>query len=343
MNRKADRLSSANLLRRPRSDWHDLLAASVSTAQELAARLPVSAVALAPVAARYPVRINPYFLGLIQSPGDPIWRQVVPDGRELETDRLPADPMDEERQSPLPGLTHRYPDRVLLRVTNRCAVFCRHCLRKRLMGDPARSPGREALAAALDYIRRHRAIREVILSGGDPLLLEDEALDRLLDRLQAIPQVEIVRIHSRVPGALPQRITPDLARLLRRRHPLHMVLQFNHPREITPEARRACRRLAQAGIPLGCQSVLLRGVNDDPAVMADLMRGLLRLGVKPYYLHHADPVRGAGHFRTDVATGLRIMAHLRQDPGGLAVPCYVADLPGGGGKVVLDPGGVERL
>ncbi len=343
MNTKANRLSSPILGCGTRGDWHDLLAASIRTPTELAARLPLEAATIAPVAARYPICVNPYFLSLIGAPGDPIWCQAVPDVRELEDQGLESDPLHESRQSPVHGLTHRYPDRVLLMVTNRCAVYCRHCLRKRMVGDPAQAPDQAALQEALGYIRRHRAIREVILSGGDPLLLEDEALDRLLGRLAAIAHVQVVRLHTRAPCTLPQRITPRLARMLRHHHPLHMVLHFNHPREITAQAAVACRRLAQAGIPLGCQTVLLRGVNDDPGVMAGLMRALLRLRVKPYYLHHADPVRGTDHFRTSIDTGLRIMASLRRDPGGMGVPCYAADLPGGGGKTVLDAGGVERL
>jgi len=343
MNTKAKRLSSPIFRARVRGDWHELLAASIRTAAALAAQLPLEASAIAPVAARYPLCINPYFLKLIRSPGDPIWRQAVPDVRELEADGMVSDPLDEKRQSPVPGLTHRYPDRVLLTVSNRCAVYCRHCLRKRMVGDPAQALHPAALRDALDYIRRHRAVREVILSGGDPLLLEDEALDRVLGSLRAIAHVQVVRLHTRAPCTLPQRVTPGLVRMLRRHHPLHMVLQFNHPLEITAQAGVACHRLAQAGIPLGCQTVLLRGVNDDPQVMADLMRALLRLRVKPYYLHHADPVCGTAHFRTAIDTGLRIMARLRLDPGGMAAPCYVADLPGGGGKTVLDPGGVERL
>lgn len=326
---------------RRRDDWQAALAASIVSAEALAAHLPVDAALVARVASRYPLRITPHMLSLIQRPGDAIWRQVVPDERELIDDALAADPLGEIAGSALPGVIHRYPDRVLLTVTHHCAVYCRHCLRKRMVGDAAVSPERLNVARALAYIRRRPAIREVILSGGDPLMLPDERLAALLTRLRSIRHVATIRIHSRMPCALPQRITPSLVHLLRRFHPLWFVTQFNHPQEICAAAAAACRRLVDAGIPLACQSVLLRGVNDEPQVLAELMRALTRMRIQPYYLHHADPVAGTGHFRTATASGLSIMRALRRQLSGWPLPCYVADQPDGGGKALLSPGAAE--
>jgi lysine 2,3-aminomutase len=307
---------------------------------QLATRFGIDPVPLETVAARYPVRISPHYLSLIREPGDPIWRQCVPDPRELEDDQLP-DPLDEERLSPVPGLIHRYPDRVVWLVSDECAVYCRFCMRKRRLGQAF--PSTEAdRSAALDYIGSHPEIRDVILSGGDPLMLTDGEMDDLLGRLRAISHVEIIRIGSRIPVVLPQRITPELCNLLKRHHPLYLNTHFNHPVEVTPEAAGACARLADAGIPLGNQTVLLKGVNDDPAVMTLLMQRLLAIRVRPYYLHQMDLVRGTGHFRTSVACGVRIMATLRGHTSGLANPYYVIDLPGGKGKVPVLPETVRR-
>ncbi len=292
------------------------------------------------VAARYPVRISPHYLSLIQEPGDPIWQQCVPDPRELDDDQLP-DPLDEERLSPVPGLIHRYPDRVVWLVSNECAVFCRFCMRKRRLGQPLPEP-RVSREAALDYIASHPEIRDVILSGGDPLMLPDAELEEILSRLRAIPHVEIIRIGSRIPVVLPERITLELCDLLKRYHPLYLNTHFNHPLEITPQAAAACGKLADAGIPLGNQSVLLKGVNDDPATMTLLMQRLLAIRVRPYYLHQMDLVRGTGHFRTSVESGVRIMAALRGHTSGLAIPYYVIDLPGGKGKMPILPETVQR-
>jgi lysine 2,3-aminomutase len=320
--------------------WQRLIAESIVTAEDLAARLPVDPERIRPVIRRYPMRITPYYLGLIRREGDPIWRQAVPDPAEIADSPLAADGLGEESQSPVAHLTHRYPDRVLFAVSGECAMYCRHCMRKRKVGRAAgitTATRREGLA----YIRDQRQVREVILSGGDPLMLADDVIGDLLAAPRAIPHVETIRIHSRIPCTLPQRITPSLVGILGRFHPLFFNTHFNHPAELTPAAARACAALADAGIPLGCQSVLLRGVNDDPDVMQTLLRGLLKMRVKPYYLHHPDPIRGTAHFRLPVRRGLELMRRLRGAVSGMAVPQYMIDLPGGGGKVPLLPDYVQ--
>jgi lysine 2,3-aminomutase len=314
--------------------WQRQMAAAITEPREIAARFGVDGEPMRVVATRYPLRITPYYFSLIESPDDPIWRQCIPDPRELNDDRQQPDPLNEAGLSPVPGLIHRYPDRVVLLVSNSCAVYCRFCMRKRQVGCASASTDP---IDALAYIAATPAIRDVILSGGDPLLLSDEELADLLSRLRAIPHVEMIRIGSRIPVTLPSRITPRLCRLLKRFHPLYINTHFNHPREITPEAAAACGRLVDAGIPLGNQTVLLKGVNDDPAVMKRLMQGLLSIRVRPYYIHQLDLVQGTGHFRTAVRQGLAIMEGLRGHTSGLATPYYVIDLPGGKGKVPLLP------
>ncbi|HEY6006745.1 MAG TPA: KamA family radical SAM protein [Geobacteraceae bacterium] len=320
--------------------WQKTLRNSISDPVELAGRFNIEPAPLTEVAARYPLRITPHYLGLIQQPGDPIWRQCVPDPRELADDQA-ADPLDEERLSPVPGLIHRYPDRVVLLVSTTCAVYCRFCMRKRGVGCAAGMTVVN-LDDACAYIAATPAIRDVILSGGDPLLLPDERLADILLRLRAIPHVEIIRVGTRVPVTLPERVTSRLCRLLKRFHPLYVNTHFNHPREVSSEAARACGRLADVGIPLGNQTVLLKGVNDDPLVMRRLMERLLVIRVKPYYIHQMDLVRGTGHFRTRIASGLAVMEALRGHVSGLATPYYVVDLPGGKGKVPLLPDSHRR-
>jgi lysine 2,3-aminomutase len=317
--------------------WQDLLGESITTAEDLCRRFSVSPEVVAPVIQRYPMRINPYFLSLIQEPGDPLWRQAIPDPAEL-ADALPeADPLAEEAQSPVPQLIHRYPDRAVFLVSAQCALFCRHCMRKRKVGQPF-TVTKGTIASGIEYIRETPAIRDVILSGGDPLLLSDDRLiDGILAPLRAIRHVEILRIHTRVPCTLPQRVTESLVRRLKAFSPLYINIQFNHPDEITEASARACTLLADAGIPLGCQTVLLKGVNDRPAVMKQLMRKLLTIRVKPYYIHQGDLVKGTGHFRTAIRTGLDIMASLRGHTSGMCVPQYMIDLPGGGGKIPMLP------
>lgn len=285
---------------------------------------------------RYPMRINPYYLELIKREGDPIYRQCIPDRAEIEDHRGHDDPLNEEALSPVPGLTHRYPDRVLFLVSDRCAMYCRFCNRKRKVGKPGvvtSSTIREGLA----YIRGHSEVRDVLLSGGDPLLLSDNMLFEILSQLRDISHVEIIRIGTRVPCSLPQRVTPQLTNILHSFHPLYINTHFNHPAEITPTSSLACKRLADAGIPIGCQTVLLKGVNDDPAVMGTLMKKLLTIRVRPYYLFQGDLARGTAHFWTPIEKGLEIMARLRGYTSGLSVPHFAIDLPGGGGKVPLLP------
>lgn len=316
--------------------WQKLLAQSINTPHELAAVLGLDAHTTAPVTAHFPARINPYYLSLIKTVNDGIWQQAVPSPKELVPDNGSADPLCEEAQSPVPGLTHRYPDRVILLVAEQCVMFCRFCMRKRKTGGEG-VVNRQTIQAGIDYIKRTPAIHDVILSGGDPLMLTDDALKGILSQIRAIPHVAIIRIHTRMPCTLPQRITPELTQMLKQFHPLFINTHFNHPAELTPEAAKACNLLNTAGIPLGCQTVLLKGVNDEAGIMRELMTGLLRLRIKPYYLHHPDAVCGTAHFRPSVAKGLAIMQSLRGHVSGMAVPQYMLDLPLGGGKVPLLP------
>ena len=289
----------------------------------------------------FPIRINSYFLDQIKEENDPLWRQVVPTLEELDDflsdeELLESDPLNEEGDMPVPELVHRYPDRVLLMVNNQCPIICRFCTRKRKIGFPG-IVTRETLRQGIDYIRNHPEIRDVILSGGDPLLVPDKELDRILGELRSIPHLEIIRIGTRVPGTLPQRITQDLCAILKKHHPLYFNLHFNHPSEITPEVEKACNMLADAGIPLGSQTVLLEGVNDNSEVMRELMLKLLKIRVKPYYIYQADMTLGTDHFRTTVEKGLDIMKDLQGHISGMGVPYFVIDAPGGGGKVRLLP------
>jgi lysine 2,3-aminomutase len=295
---------------------------------------------LAKVLHEFRLGITPYYLSLIDpaSPDDPIRLQAVPSFDEfLSLDTGEDDPLAEEQFSPVPGITHRYPDRCLLVATNSCALYCRYCTRKRIMGEGAAPPARSVLKMAVDYIARTPAIRDVIISGGDPMTWATSRIEELLRDLRAIPHLEIIRIGSRVPVTLPQRITPELCAMLERYGPLWINVHFNHPREITADAARACDRLLRSGIPLNNQAVLLRGVNDDSETMRSLVHALMRAKVRPYYLYHCDPVRGADHFRTTVAKGLEIIENLRGHTSGLAIPTYVIDAPEGGGKIPIQP------
>ena len=287
-----------------------------------------------------PMGITPYFMSLLcpDDPGQPLRRTVIPTVEELRRSPGEAnDPLGEDHQSPVPGLVHRYPDRVLLMALDFCATFCRYCTRSRVVGHGALPPTRARLERAFEYIRRTPTVRDVLLSGGDPLTLCTEKLEWILCELRRIPHVEIVRIGTKVPVVLPQRITPNLVRTLRKYHPLWMSLHFTHPDECTPEVYRACTRLADAGIPLGSQTVLLRGINDEVETMRTLMHHLLMMRVRPYYLYQCDPISGSAHFRTPVEKGLEIVAGLRGFTTGYAVPTYVIDAPGGGGKIALMP------
>jgi lysine 2,3-aminomutase len=316
--------------------WQQELREALTEVAELAARFDLDPQLLAPVAARYPLRISPAILALIETPGDPIWRQFVPDPRELEETGL-VDPLGEENLSPVPSVVHRYPDRALFLVSGSCASYCRFCTRKRRVGCTGSAPSFRELREGIEYISACPQIRDVLFSGGDPLLLPDAVLGDLLDRVHQIPHVEIIRIGSRVPLTLPRRVTPQLCRLLQRFSPLFLNTHFNHPRELTPDAVAACNLLADHGIVLGNQTVLLKGVNAEPGIIQELFFNLLKMRVRPYYLHQMDLVRGGEHFRTPLAVGLNIMAGLRGPVAGLASPHFVVDLPGGKGKVPLLP------
>ncbi len=321
--------------------WQKSLAKSVNSLRELAGRFKIDPGPLRPVVEHYPMRITPHYLNLIQEIGDPIWLQCVPDFRELENS-LPVDSSNEAVYSPIPGLIHRYPDRVVLLVSSTCATFCRFCMRKSWLQSQKRPMTNEAIENAMAYIEQTPSVRDVILSGGDPLLLPDESLESTLTRLRKISHVEIIRIGSRAPVTLPERITRNLCRMLKRYHPLYVNTHFNHPLEITPQSSKACIRLVEGGIPVGNQTVLLKGVNEDPAVMKELMQKLLTIRVKPYYIHHVDLVQGISHFRTSVEQGKKIMASLRGHTSGMATPYYVIDLPQGKGKVPILPDDVKR-
>lgn len=288
-----------------------------------------------------PFRVTPYYLSLLDpdDPAQPVRRTVVPVRQEqLRAPCEADDPLGEDSDSPVPGIVHRYPDRVLFLVTDHCAMYCRYCTRTRMVGrGEAAGTHRNTWEAALSYIESNTSVRDVLLSGGDPLTLPDEALEWLLVRLSRVPHVEMVRIGTKVPVVLPQRITSGLTRMLKRFHPLWMSIHFTHPAELTPEVHRACGRLADAGIPLGSQTVLLAGVNDDVPTMTSLVHGLVRMRVRPYYLYQCDPIPGSSHFRTPVTKGIEIIQGLRGHTTGYAVPSYVIDAPAGGGKIPLLP------
>lgn len=316
-------------------EWKRLVRDTVDTPEKLAAALDVDLEKMRKIHEEFPIRINPYYLSLIEEVGDPIWKQVVPDTKELIVTGV-EDPLHEEEDSEVANVTHRYPDRVLFYVNYMCPIYCRFCTRKRKVGDPDSIPD-DNTERGLQYLREHPEVRDVIISGGDPLMLTDRKIDYIVGGLRAINHIEIIRIGSRVPVTLPQRITPNLCAILKKHHPFYINTHFNHPREITPETTEACGMLADAGIPLGNQAVLLKGVNDDPDVMVELMKKLLAIRVKPYYIYQADLVVGTDHFRTSIKKGLEIIAALRGHISGLGVPHYVVDAPGGGGKIALLP------
>jgi lysine 2,3-aminomutase len=326
------------------NDWHWQLQHRITSLEQLQRLMP----ALSPEELagtqlanhKLALAITPYFFNLIDPANEfcPIRRQVIP--RLEETRTAPwemTDPCGEDSHSPVPGLVHRYPDRVLFLVTDRCAAYCRYCTRSRLVSNASGYDFHPQFDRQILYIRQHPEIRDVLLSGGDPLLFSDEKLDALLSRLRAIPHVEFIRIGTRIPVFLPQRITPELCAMLKKHHPLFISIHSNHPRELTTEVRFALNRLADAGIPLGNQSVLLRHVNDDAAVMKVHVHKLLMCRVKPYYLYQCDLIAGSAHLRASVRKGIEIMENLRGHTSGYAIPTYVIDAPGGGGKVPVSP------
>jgi lysine 2,3-aminomutase len=325
-------MTAAKALRANRRASSDLSEAPAANRNRLAA--------LEQVAARYAVAITPAVADMMEAsdPHDPIARQFLPDARELE--HLPqelADPIGDDAHSPVEGVVHRYPDRVLLKLVNACAVYCRFCFRREMVGPGRGGLSPRALTAALDYIARTPQIWEVILTGGDPLVLSPRRLKDVIARLTAIDHVKVIRVHTRMPTVAPDRITPALVKALRSDKATFVVLHANHARELTKEARAACARFVDAGIPMLSQSVLLRGVNDDAETLGELMRTLVACRIKPYYLHHADLAPGTAHFRTTIAQGQALMRTLHGRTSGLCVPSYVLDIPGGYGKAPIGP------
>jgi len=325
------------------NDWRWQLKNRISTPRRLAEFFPLTPeerLATERSQVMFRLGITPHYATLIDpnDPDCPIRRQVVPREEELVVAPFEdADPLNEDGASPVPGLTHRYPDRVLLLITHECALYCRYCTRRRIVGDQKGNDPAH-LANAIDYIRRHSQIRDVLISGGDPLSVSDHRLEDVLRRLRAIEHVEIIRIGTRFPVVMPQRITTELVAMLRRYHPLWLNTHFNHPFELAPiETRRAMERLADAGIPTGNQTVLLRGINDQPSVMKKLMHELVKVRCRPYYLYNCDLSEGLSHFRTPIDRGLEIMESLWGHTSGYAIPTFVVDAPGGGGKIPLLP------
>ncbi len=317
--------------------WQKILQNSITTLDGLQEHVACDSNALLDVIANFPMRINPYFLKLIHHPGDPIWKQAIPDLAEIHDGVCEDDPLDEENLSPVPNLVHKYPDRVLFLVSNTCAMYCRFCTRKRKVGTDKMKISPKTLNAGYSYLRQHPEIREVLISGGDPLLLPDGDIATILHNLRSIRSIEIIRIGTRVPSVLPMRITKKLVSILKAHHPLYINTHFNHPNEITAESSKACTMLADGGIPVGCQTVLLKGVNDDVQTLKKLFLGLLRIRVKPYYLFQADLTKGTNHFRTTTETGIAIMRQLYGHISGMAIPTYALDGPKGKGKIPLTP------
>src|SRR3954463_15176690 len=336
------------------SDWQKTLRDdSISTLEQLrayvaerfgeeAAEREIDVEALQPAFDNFQMRITRESLGQIKEVGDANWQQFIPTVQELEIVDGVIDSLDEDGDSPVPNITHRYPDRALFLVSPVCASYCRFCTRRRKVGDPEKISLKE-YESAFQYLAAHPEIRDVILSGGDPMMLSDSRLEYIFQRLRAIPHIEIIRLGSRITSHLPERITPEFCEMVQKYHPMFMNVHFNHPSELTPAAVAALDRLSKAGVSLGCQTVLLKGVNDDPKVMMKLMHELLKARVRPYYIFMADQVAGGEHFRTTVQKGLEIMQALRGWTSGLAVPQFVIDSPGGGGKVPLLPEYVDEI
>lgn len=316
--------------------WQQLLRQSISSVDQVVEKFGIKKEVAERLEDFFQARINPYYLSLIRYPGDPIWLQCVPNEVELEDLNAAEDPLHEDDMSPVPNITHRYPDRVLFLTTSQCGLYCRFCTRKRKVGDSSKINLKE-LESAFRYLEQHTEINDVILSGGDPLMLTDTMLEKILKRIRSIPHIQIIRLGTKMPCVLPQRITPELCDMIKKYHPVYINTHFNHPWEITEESKKACGMLADAGCPVGNQTVLLKGVNDDPDVMKELMKGLLAMRVRPYYIYQADLTKGANHFRTPIDVGLEIMDKLRGHISGLAVPQFVIDAPGGGGKIPLLP------
>jgi len=322
--------------------WQNMIRESVHSVDQLVEKFNIDRKDAEDLDEFFQARINPYYLSLIRYPGDPIWLQCIPDKVELEDFDALDDPLMEEAMSPVPNITHRYPDRALFLVTSQCGIYCRFCTRKRKVGDYEKI-SMKGLETAFRYLEEHMEIRDVILSGGDPLMLTDTMLEKILKRLREIKHIEIIRLGTRMPVILPHRITDKLCNMIKKYHPIYVNTHFNHPWEVTPESSKACEMLANVGIPVGNQMVIMRGVNDDPAVVKELMQMLLKIRVRPYYMYMADETKGANHFRTSIETGLKIAEALRGHTSGLAVPHFVIDAPGGGGKIPLLPNYVLHM
>jgi len=316
--------------------WQEMIRQSVHSVDELVQRFNLDRKVAERLDKFFQARINPYYLSLIRYPGDPIWKQCVPSEEELDDYDAAADPLHEDDMSPVPNITHRYPDRALFLVTSQCGLYCRFCTRKRKVGN-SNKISMKTLESAFNYLAQHEEITDVIMSGGDPLMLTDAMLEKILQRLREIKHIQVIRLGTKMPCVLPHRITPKLCNMLKKYHPLFVNTHFNHPWEITEASKRATSMLADAGIPVGNQTVLMKGVNDDAEVMKELFKNLLSMRVRPYYLYQADLTKGANHFRTPLNVGLDIMDKLRGHISGLAVPQFVIDAPGGGGKIPLLP------
>jgi lysine 2,3-aminomutase len=324
------------------NDWRWQLSHRLNSVEDFEKLFPLSDSECEALSARdlFRVEITPYFASLINpdDPKDPVRLQVIPTADEIVPfTGMMEDSLAEDRHSPVPGLVHRYPDRVLMLITTQCASYCRYCTRSRIVGDPSATFSRSEFEMQLDYLRHTPQVRDVLLSGGDPLTIAPKILEELLTRLREIPHIEIIRIGSRVPVFMPQRVTSELTDMLQKFHPLWLNIHVNHPNEITAELADACDKLSCAGIPLGNQSVLLAGINDCPHIQRKLVQDLVRIRVRPYYIYQCDLVEGAGHFRTPVAKGFEIMEALRGHTSGYAVPTFVVDAPGGGGKIPIGP------
>lgn len=327
-------------------DWHWQIKHRIRTKEELSQIVtltPEEVSGIEKAKGRLSMAITPYWATLMDpdDPTCPIRRQAVPvkDESSVSPHEM-TDPCAEDRDSPVPHLVHRYPDRVLLLATEHCAMYCRHCTRRRLVGEHEAIQDEQSLTrfdAAIDYIKQNKKVRDVLISGGDPLILEDEELERLIQKVRAISHVEFLRLGTRIPVTLPQRITENLVTMLKKYSPLWISIHFNHPKEITKRCKMACDMLSEAGIPLGSQTVLLKGINDRPYIMKRLMQELLQVRVRPYYIYQCDPVRGTQHFRTPVSVGINIIEKMRGHTSGYAVPTYVIDGPGGGGKIPVGP------
>src|SRR6476660_4001655 len=327
------------------SEWNKIVHQGVDTLDKAVEKFGSELIdkeALQPAFDNFQMRLSPNVLQALGEPGSPVWQQYVPTTQELDVVDGVIDSLDEDGDSPVPNITHRYPDRVLFLVSPVCASYCRFCTRRRKVGDPEKIPLNQ-YESAFEYIAAHPEVRDVIMSGGDPMMLSDRRLEYIFQRLRAIPHVEIIRLGSRITSHLPERITPEFCDMVQKYHPIYMNTHFNHPSELTPAAVAALDRLSRAGVVLGCQTVLLKGVNDDPKVMMKLMHELLKARVRPYYIYMAGQVAGGEHFRTTVQKGLEIMKALRGWTSGLAVPQFVIDSPGGGGKVPLLPEYVEEI